>query len=273
MDIGTAKPTVAQRKEVPHHLIDLLDPDEPFNASAYGEKAGEVIAYLHEKKTPIFVVGGTGLYIKALLGGLCPSPPADEELRRRYRREVELFGSSYLYDKLRRLDPLAAQRIAVRDQPRIIRALEVFESLGRSIREQQQSHRFGMNRYECLKLGITCDRDALYRRIDRRVEAMLAGGLVAEVEGLLARGYGSELKPLQSLGYRHVVNYLAGKWRLEEAREIMKRDTRRYAKRQITWFRRDREIKWFEPQEQEAIENQIAGFLQSEGDSQNGKLA
>lgn len=273
LDIGTAKPTPAQRRGVTHHLIDLVEPDEPFHAGAYGEKAGEVIAHLHEKNIPTFVVGGTGLYIKALLGGLFPSPPANEELRRRYRREAELFGSSYLYERLRLLDPLTAERISAADQTRIIRALEVFESTGNSIRRQQQSHGFGTNRYEYLKLGIGLDRDVLYRRIDERVEAMLAAGLVKEVEGLLARGYGAELKPMQSLGYRHMVNYLTGAWSLEEACEIMKRDTRRYAKRQLTWFRRDEKIKWFEPQDGEAIAGEIDRFLFSGGVRQAEEIA
>ncbi len=261
MDIGTAKPSLAQRKEITHHLIDLLDPDEAFNAGAFGEKAGEIIARLHEKNIPIFIVGGTGLYIRALLGGICPSPPADEELRRQYLREQKQFGSDYLYDQLRRLDPLAAGHLSAADHPRIIRALEVFQKSGRSIREQQQSHGFATKRYECLKLGIVTDRDLLYRQIDLRVDEMIASGLVEEVTGLLTRGYPPTLKTMQSLGYRHIVGYLQGRWSLQEARETMKRDTRRYAKRQLTWFRRDEEIKWFEPQDREEIAGEIDRFL------------
>jgi len=261
MDIGAAKPTRAQQEEVIHHLIDVAAPDDPFDAGRYVKAASEIISRLQESDTPILVVGGTGLYIKALLGGLSPSPAADENLRERYRREAELFGRHYLHHQLQVKDPLAAAGIHERDQARIIRALEVFEATGRSIRESQERHRFGANRYEYLKLGITRDRKDLYRLIDRRVESMIDAGLAAEVEGLLARGYSPRLKPMQSLGYRHMVNYLEGNWRLEEAVELMKRDTRHYAKRQLTWFGRDGEIKWFAPEEGETMEKEIRKFL------------
>ncbi|MDZ4165468.1 MAG: tRNA (adenosine(37)-N6)-dimethylallyltransferase MiaA [Smithellaceae bacterium] len=265
LDIGTAKPARAEREEVIHHLIDIVNPDDPFHAGQYVTAAGEAISRLHEGNTPIFVVGGTGLYIKALLGGLFPSPEADENLRGRYRREAELFGSPYLYQRLKEKDPLAAASISERDQVRVIRALEVFESTGRSIRECQERHRFDSNRYDYLKLGITLDRESLYRLIDRRVDNMIASGLVEEVENLLARGYSPALRSMQSLGYRHMLNYLGGSWSLEEAIELMKRDTRHYAKRQLTWFRRDQEIRWFTPDEAERIASEVRIFLQPAG--------
>lgn len=260
MDIGAAKPTRSQQEEAVHHLIDVAAPDEPFHAGRYVEIAAEIICRLHEGHAPIFVAGGAGLYIKALLGGLFPSPPVDETLREQLGIEAELFGISHLYQKLKERDPLAAASIGERDRARIIRAMEVLAGTGRSIREGQRLHQFGVNRYEYLKLGITPGRDDLYRLIDRRVESMIDSGLVEEVEGLLARGYSPALKPMQSLGYRHMVNYLEGKWRLEEAVELMKRDTRHYAKRQLTWFRRDGEIKWFAPDEEEAMEKEIRRY-------------
>jgi tRNA dimethylallyltransferase len=210
MDIGTAKPTAQQRARVRHHLIDLVDPDEPFNAALYIERAEPVIEALQRGRKPVFVVGGTGLYIKALLGGLFAGPRADESLRASYRDMVSVHGPDYLYEKLKKKDEQAARQIHPRDTLRIMRALEVMEISGQSIVEQHRRHEFGERRYDYLKIGLTLERPALFENIGSRCDRMIAQGLVEEVRHLLAMGYAGSLKPMQSLGYRHIVRYLEG---------------------------------------------------------------
>lgn len=263
MDIGTAKPTPLERRRIPHHLLDVVDPDQPFDASRYCGLAREVIARLHREKKPVFVAGGTGLYIRALLGGLIAGPGADDALRRRLREELEQRGTASLYEKLRRGDERAAAQINPRDGVRIIRALEVLEATGRSIVDHQEAHRFGEQPYEVLKIGLLLDRDRLIENIGIRTERMITDGFVEEVRRLLAAGYGRSLKPMQSLGYRHICAYLAGEADLEGALRAIKRDTFRYAKRQMTWFSADREIIWFSPADVEGAFERVGHFLHS----------
>jgi tRNA dimethylallyltransferase len=261
MDIGTAKPSHAQQSGVPHHCIDLVEPDRAFNASLYIEEADKVIDHLHLRNVPIFVVGGTGLYIKALLGGLFDGPPADEALRAFYKREASIHGKGYLHDQLKEKDPKAAAVIDPNDAARAIRALEVIDLTGVSIIDQRSRHRFAREKYICLKIGLTLDREVLFERIDRRTDQMIEAGLVEEVRSLLDRGYAPELKSLQALGYRHIVNYLRGLCGLEEAVRLIKRDTRHYAKRQMTWFKSDREVNWVSPDDQDSLRRRIGEFL------------
>ena len=264
MDIGTAKPSAQQRAQVPHHLLDVVDPDEPFNAALYRERAMPVIEALHQRNRPIFVVGGTGLYIKALLGGLFDGPKADEALRASYRKALSVHGPAPLYEELRKKDERAARRIHPRDAVRIMRALEVFELSGQSIIEQHQRHNFAEQRYDYLKIGLMLDRPSLFENIGRRCDRMIAEGLVEEVRRLLAMGYAGSSKPLQSLGYRHIIRYLDGVNDLPDALAAIKGDTRRYAKRQMTWFGADREMVWFRPEERDAVAKTVSSFL-SEG--------
>jgi tRNA dimethylallyltransferase len=261
MDIGTAKPASEQRLLVKHHLLDVADPDEPFNAALFIKHAQPVIEVLHAERRPIFVVGGTGLYIRALLGGLFAGPQADETLRASYRAALSANGPAYLYEKLKRKDEQAALRINPHDAVRIMRALEVFEISGQSIVEQQRQHHFGQRRYDYLKIGLMMERQPLFDRIGQRTDQMMTGGFVEEVRHLLARGYAASLKPMQSLGYRHVVHYLQGLHDLPAAIAAIKRDTRRYAKRQMTWFGSDREMIWFRPDDRDAIAKTVASFL------------
>ena len=261
MDIGTAKPTREERIRVPHHLLDCVDPDEPFHVSRYCELAREVIARLHREQRPIFVVGGTGLYIRALLGGLIDGPGADETLRNHMKEEIQQLGIEALYQKLRISDPRAAAQISPRDAIRIIRALEVLELTGRSIVDHQQEHRFREQPYEAFKIGLTLTREELQERICTRTDRMIAEGFVREVEGLLAAGYDRSLKSMQSLGYRHLAACLAGEGDLEAAVRLIKRDTGRYAKRQMTWFAADREISWLRPSDHDAAAERIGRFL------------
>jgi tRNA dimethylallyltransferase len=265
MDIGTAKPTPEERRRIPHHLLDVVDPAEPFDASRYIGLANGVIARLHRDQKPIFVVGGTGLYIQALLGGLIDGTGADEVLRRELKKEMKNLGKEHLYEILRARDGRAAAQIHPHDGVRIIRALEVLELTGRSIVEHQEEHCFRETPYEALRIGLRLDRERLNYRIDLRTDRMIAEGFVEEVRRLLDMGYGESLKAMQSLGYRQMVSFLAGRQSLEEAVRLIKRDTRRYAKRQMTWFGADRDVVWIDPRDVEGAATRIGLFLNPEG--------
>jgi tRNA dimethylallyltransferase len=253
MEIGTAKPTVVDRSEVVHHLLDIVDPDEDFDASRYSRLAREVIDNLSRQGTPAIVVGGTGLYLKALFHGLFPGVPSNLQLRQRLRCEAEKDGGIELYQRLEQVDPVTAQRLHPHDLFRIIRALEIWESSGKPVSSLRQEHGFKERPFHTLKIGLRCSRSELYERIDRRVEAMMAKGFLEEVRGLLSRGYGSHLQSMQALGYRHMLKHLLNGIDLAEAVRTMKRDTRRYAKRQMTWFRSDQKINWFHPKEVQKV--------------------
>jgi len=257
LDIGTAKPTLEEQSLVKHHVIDVVNPDEQFNAATFIKLAERTIGTLNETGKPIFVVGGTGLYIKALLGGLFEGPDADEDLRKLYRQELKQFGNTYLYEKLKEKDAQAAAQIDRNDIPRIIRALEVLELCGISIVDKQRAHHFGDNLYDFVKIGLMVERTELYKRIDQRTEKMIDVGLVDEVERLLAMGYHENLKPMQALGYKHIARLIKGSCNLADAVKMIKRDTRHFAKRQMTWFGRDGEIAWFAPSDTDAIRRKI----------------
>jgi tRNA dimethylallyltransferase len=261
LDIGTAKPTFEEQSLVKHHVIDVVNPDEQFNAATFIKLAERTIGRLNETGKPIFVVGGTGLYIKALLGGLFEGPDADEDLRKLYRQELKQFGNTYLYEKLKEKDEQAAAQIDRNDIPRIIRALEVLELCGISIVDKQKAHHFGDNLYDFVKIGLMVERTELYKRIDQRTEKMIDVGLIDEVERLLAMGYHGNLKPMQALGYKHIARLIKGSLNLADAIRMIKRDTRHFAKRQMTWFGRDGEIAWFAPSDIDAIRRKIDHFL------------
>ena len=245
MNIGSAKPSVEERQLVPHHLIDILDPDQEYSAALFRKQADEIIHRLHLHNAPVFVVGGGGLYLKVLTRGLFRGPAGDSQLRAVLLRKAETEGGEVLHQELQELDPEAASRIHPHDTFRIIRALEVCALAGKPISLFQREHGFRESPYEILKIGLHREREELYRRIESRVEKMIKAGWVEEVQSLLNRGYSPELKSLQSVGYKHIVAYLSGGIDLVKATELVKRDTRRYAKRQITWFKGDPEIHWF----------------------------
>jgi len=261
MDIGTAKPTPTERAAIPHHLIDIRDPDEDYDAAQFKADADRVIKDIITRGRRVFVVGGTMLYLKVLTQGIFPSPPADEMLRQRLKQLSEEKGRKWLHQYLSQIDPEAAHKIHPTDIIRIIRAIEVYELTGKPISWHQRQHRFQEALYDYLKICLYLPRENLYERINQRVEMMFKQGLVAEVEKLLKMGYTPELKPMQAIGYRHVIAYLKGDWDLEKTKEILKRDTRRYAKRQLSWWRQDKEILWYQPQEKEAIEHKIKQWL------------
>lgn len=262
MDIGTAKLPVSERKGIPHHLIDIVDPDQEFNAGLFLSHALPLLDDFSRRDIPIIVVGGTGLYVKALLGGLFRCPPSQRELRQRLWEECEDRGSSYLHERLCGVDSKAAERIHPMDAIRIIRALEVVYLTGRPFSELAREHGFSERRFSPLHLSLSVDRGVLYERINTRAISMIEAGLVGEVEGLLAKGYGPGLKPMKAIGYRHIVGYLKGDWDLDEAVRLIQRDTRRYAKRQITWFRADPEVVWVNPDDRSEIIGMVRAFRQ-----------
>jgi tRNA dimethylallyltransferase len=247
MDIGTAKPTAAEQAAVPHHMVDIVDPGDDFDAAEYGRRAhGCVLQLIAEGKTP-FVVGGTGLYIKALIYGLAGAASSDSEIRDRLEDELARSGLQAMHQRLARVDPQSARRIHPNDAFRILRALEVFHLTGRPLTAHHADHGFAQARFQVLQIGLTLPRPELYARIDRRVDVMLAQGLVSEVRALLASGIDPRLKSMQSLGYRHMIDYLQDRLEWEEAVRTLKRDHRRYAKRQLTWFGADNHVQWLQP--------------------------
>jgi tRNA dimethylallyltransferase len=262
MDIGTAKPTTEEQRRIVHHMIDIVDPAEDFDAAQFAKMARDKVRQCHQSGLTPFVVGGTGLYIKALLQGLFHSNPVDPVIRERLLKEASENGSRSLHDRLKQVDPDAAERLHPNDAYRIIRALETIESSGRSISAHQQDHRFEDEPFNALKIGLQMDRQALYDRIDRRVDLMIEAGLVDEVKKLLELGYSADLKSMQSIGYRHMADYIQGQLTWDEAVRTLKRDTRRFAKRQFTWFGADRQIQWYEPDQVKDIIRLVEGFSQ-----------
>lgn len=262
LDIGTGKPSKPERERVRHHLIDVVNPDEDFNAARYRQLAAASIDEIHKRGAKVLVSGGTGLYLKALTGGLFSGPSQDTELRANLEREIAQIGLAALYDRLIAIDPGANTKIHPNDRQRIIRALEVYQSTGRPLSEWQNEHRFQEEAFQVLKIGLARARAELYDLINRRSESMIRAGLLGEVRGLMERGYELDLKPLRSVGYRQMGEVIEGIKGLPEAMAEMKQETRRLAKRQLTWFRSDPEIRWFHPEKQEReIGELVQAFL------------
>ncbi|MCE5212801.1 MAG: tRNA (adenosine(37)-N6)-dimethylallyltransferase MiaA [Deltaproteobacteria bacterium] len=260
LDIGTAKPTIEERRGIKHHLIDVVAPDEEFNAALFAESARKIISELVGKGTPVFVVGGTGLYIRALLRGIIDTPDVDENIRNHYRHLRDIHGKRYLYDLLLQRDTAAAAQINPNDSVRVIRALEVLEQTGESITVKQKKHSFKDSPYRTYKIGIQIERKELKQRIETRTDKMISAGLLDEVKNVLAMGYNENLKPLQSLGYKQVIGFLNTKYDWQSCVDLIKRDTWQYARRQMTWFSADKEINWFGPDLLDEIRNNVNNF-------------
>ncbi len=253
MEIGTAKPTPEERALVPHHLLDVANPDEPFDAARYAELARPVIESLQNRGKMPLVVGGTGLYMKVLTRGICPAAPRDPAIREQLRRELEEHGLERLHQELGRVDPEAGRRLHPHDRQRVLRALEVQRLTGIPLSCWQSQHRFQQTIYRTVKIFLYRDRNVLYERINRRVRQMLEQGLVAEVGRLLAMGYGPELKSMQAVGYKQLAAHLLGACPLASAVSDMERATRHYARRQLTWFRGDSEFRWVQADDWQGI--------------------
>lgn len=246
LDIGTAKPGAEERRRVRHHLLDLVDPDQSFTAADYARLASAAIADIRRRGHLPIMVGGTGLYVRAVLRGLFDGPGEEMSIRNVLRQEATRAGVLALYQRLQVLDAEAAAAIHPNDLFRIVRALEVVTIIGRPISALRAE---GRKRHKAvpgpvLWFGLERQRRELYQRIETRIEDMMAGGFLDEVRGLLDRGYLPALKPLRAIGYRHMVEYLEGRTKLDDTVACFKRDTRRYAKRQLTWFRHEEGLEW-----------------------------
>lgn len=246
MDIGTGKANAGERARVPHHLLDVIRPDEDMTAARFIALADAAITALAARGIPVVVCGGTGLYVRALLLGLFEGPPAVPEIRARLTAEVEARGSAALHARLAEVDPALAAKTEPNDAKRVIRALEVFEATGipMSVHQAKHDYRTIEPRYPARVVGLAPPREALYRRIDARVDAMLAAGLLAEVTALRAAGYAPPLRSQQAIGYAELHDQLDGKVEPARAVELIKRNSRHYARRQLSWYRTDTTIAW-----------------------------
>jgi tRNA dimethylallyltransferase len=265
MDIGTAKPTPAERAKAKHHLVDVVDPDQDFDVAAYLALARPLIAELHGRGIPILVVGGTGFYVRSLIRGLFDGPGSDPVIRARLKEEARVSSREALHARLAQVDPDAAARLHPNDLFRVSRALEVFELTGRPISSFQIEHGLAEKPYQVLFCALTLPREECYRRIEVRTERMFEAGLVEEVRGLLDRGYTPDLSPLKSIGYKQVVEFLAGALDLEQTKAEIIKMTKRYAKRQMTWLRSQPDVLHFSYGDDEAVMDKVFDFWARRG--------
>jgi tRNA dimethylallyltransferase len=261
-DIGTDKPTPASMRGVPHHLIDVVEPEVQFTAADFVREALAAAGDIASRGKLPLIAGGTGLYIKALVDGLFPGPGRDLAVRAALETTARDEGLDALYRRLEEIDPEYARKIRSRDRIRIIRALEVHAATGRPISEHFRRTESPVKGRNVLRLGLRLERDVLYLRIDDRVERMFDRGLVEEVRGLLERGVPENAPPFRALGYSHVLKLLRGEIGREEAVALTKTDTRHYAKRQMTWFRKMDGVAWFSPDDSPALEEYVQNHLQ-----------
>ncbi|MFH1034815.1 MAG: tRNA (adenosine(37)-N6)-dimethylallyltransferase MiaA [Pseudomonadota bacterium] len=260
LDIGSAKPTPAERAQVPHHLVDVADPQEDMSAARFAGLADEAIADIQARGRRVLLTGGTGLYVKALLWGLAPAPPVDEALRQQLRRQWEEQGPAALHARLAALDPASAQRLPANDRQRVLRALEVCLQTGEPFSRRLASHGFSRARYPHLLLGLERPRPELNQRIEERCRQMWREGLLEEVAGLLAAGVSPQARGLQSLGYRQALGVVRDRLTPQAALQEMTQKTRAYAKRQMTWFRGLEGINWCPADDLEALTALVRPF-------------
>jgi tRNA dimethylallyltransferase len=265
MSIGVAAPSAQDLARVTHHFVGIIEPYENFSAADFARRALDVVRDMHaQRKVPV-VVGGSGLYVRALVDGLFPGPPADKRLRQQFKEVAAEKGPRHLHERLQMVDPASAKKIHTKDVRRLVRALEVYELTGIPISELQQKHRGAGPDLDVTFVGIERQRRDLYSRIDERVERMFEVGLIAEVTDLLERGYGDEIDRIRPLGYPEVKAYLFGEIDLDRAKYVVKRNSRRYAKRQYTWFKHDPRIRWFRFNPDEETGNYAAQICRAVG--------
>lgn len=247
MDIGTAKITKEEMKGIPHYLIDIVYPDEEFTVSDFKESATKYINNIYNRGNLPIIVGGTGLYVNSLVYDLNFTNVApNNEFREKYEIIADKYGNEVIYEELRSIDPKSAKRIHVNDRKRIIRALEIYYVTKKPMSVYYKDFRRYNDDFDVVMIGLTNKREDLYKRINYRVDRMIEKGLIEEVKGLLDMGYTDDLNSLQALGYKEIILYLKNEITLDEAIDLIKRSTRKFAKRQLTWFRRDNRIKWID---------------------------
>jgi len=264
-DIGTAKPTVEERHRVPHHLVDILDPQEPFSAGEFARLATGLIQGIEARGRVALVLGGSGLYLRALLDGISPIPAVQPEVREELQYRLDREGLEPIRRELEALDPITAARLGRGDTQRTTRALEVVLSTGRPLSSWLADDPSGTGPIEALRIGLTLPRAVLYDRISVRVRRMIRAGWVDEVEGLLRRGLSPELPAFQAIGYRQLAAHVRGDISLEEALASTVRATCRYAKRQLTWFRREEGVTWFSVEDPDAGFRGVCDYLEQQG--------
>jgi tRNA dimethylallyltransferase len=264
-DIGTAKPGLEERRRVPHHLIDVLEPQERYSAGEFARRASEAIADIQGRGRVPIVVGGSGLYLRALFDGISPVPPGDPEVREELRRRLESEGLAALTAELARVDPVTAARLSAGDTQRVLRALEVARVSGRPLSSWIARQPFGIQRIAAVRVGLTLPRAILYDQIARRVARMVQEGWVEEVAELLARGLEPGLPAFQAIGYRQLVRHIVGEWSLEQAVGDTVQATRRFAKRQETWFRKEPDVTWFPAQDLERVTYDVLEHTKQSG--------
>ena len=260
LNIGTAKPSASELSEIRHHFIDHLDPDVEYNVSRFEHEAIEVIDGLHRAKKIPVIAGGSGLYIKALVDGIFDEVDHDDEFRAQLLEQRKGFGNEFIYQILNKEDPAAAATMLPQNWKRVIRALEVKHLSGKSIIEYHENHRRNVD-IDFIQFGLEWERETLYRRIEERVDSMIEAGLVEEVRSILNSGISDEINSLNTVGYKEIIAYLKNEITLKRAVELIKRNTRRYAKRQMTWFRRDARIRWMKVESKSDIGRIAAEIL------------
>ena len=261
MDIGTAKPTPEQQRAVPHHLIDCVDVDQTFSVAEYQRLADTAIAEIRERGKRTMAVGGAGLYFRGIIDGLFDGPGADAEIRAKLQREVDEHGNVALHERLRRCDPETANRVHPNNLVRVIRALEIYELTGKPISALQQQWKMNEPRYPFRAFGLNMPRETLYQRIEERVDRMVEAGLIEEVKGLLDQGCPRNCVAMQSFGYKELIDYLDRNRTLDEAIALLKQNTRRFAKRQLTWFRNDPRIEWLDTSQFSSIDGIVDNLI------------
>ena len=254
LNIGTAKLSLEKLKNVKHHFIDILNPDENYDANKFSIDAENIIDDIHKRKMTAIVVGGSGLYVKALIEGIVDSADKDENLRNELFAKKEKYGNEFLYNELIKVDPISSEKMLPQNWKRVIRALEVIYLTGKPI-WQHHSNQNKNSKFSFYQIGLNWDREALYTRIEERIDMMIEDGLVDEVIGILNDGYDKNLNSLNTVGYKEIISYLDEEITLNRAIELIKRNTRRYAKRQLTWFKADERIKWFNVSSQDDIDD------------------
>ena len=263
LDIGTAKPNAEEMEGIKHHFIDEIEPDGNFNANIFEQKSLDIIEHLHQKNTIPIVAGGSGMYIKALVDGITESAVYSDEIRGQLLKEKEENGIFFLYEKLKKLDPVSAERMLPQNWKRVLRALEVILFTGKPIWQHHKEYERDCN-INFIQYALNWERPRLYSNINRRVDKMIEAGLVEEVKSVLERGYSSNVNALNTVGYKEIIEYLGNKISLDTAIELIKRNTRRYAKKQMTWFRADDRISWLpieSPEDLPNLKNKILSSL------------